>query len=490
MTADQVKPRALSLRVLAMHCGAAFMLLFLLATPAIRSLTFESNRSYGHFHWSHYVEMLALAAVVAVPAGGLLLGLRRVSVRFKPVRRAALSALAVLPFMYLMLFTLQFFGAFYFASGLQSRWGNLLWIALLAPFALSERLYGAGEKAVTVLIKLLSPLPVVMLIYFASLPDLSSIRQPAPDALQEARTGAPVYILVFDALDSERAFAPENNGRYPALAKFRSVSTWFSDSRTPATGTVNVLPCLLYQQRAEVTRVPDGAYLLDGQSAHEQTSMLTSLSGPDSTRVVGGFHLNFRYLLQGQYHWLREHNLSRENTRPDLIARGIVTSSLDTMFAPNCAPFDGLRLLADSESHAADIVEIMLEDLTWQLLACASSLNHDVIAFFHLPVPHTPHVFGRDGRVARVEDLPPEQGYLRNVEQVDAIFERFRAAMESSGQWDKATVIVTGDHGLTYDDHPPLIVKLPGQKESRVVEGEFYTSSMLSWLREQPEFKR
>lgn len=142
----------------------------------------------------------------------------------------------------------------------------------------------------------------------------------------------------------------------------------------------------------------------------------------------------------------------------------------------------------------------------------APSRGRPTLYFLHVLLPHAPWLFLPDGRgraVATINspgrsgelwwnaDLAVQawQRHLLQVGYTDRLLGRFLDRLHRTGLWDKALVIVTPDHGVSFRGgdlrrHPtstnlaelaftPLFVKLPGQKEGRIVERHVRTVDIL-----------
>jgi hypothetical protein len=129
--------------------------------------------------------------------------------------------------------------------------------------------------------------------------------------------------------------------------------------------------------------------------------------------------------------------------------------------------------------------------------------------FLHVLLPHTPWLYFPDGRARAVAaaNAPGRNGELwvnsqlateawqRHLEQVgytDKLLGKFLARLHRTGLWDKALVIVTPDHGISFRGgdlrrrptrrnlaelaFTPLFVKLPGQDDGRVVDSRHVTT--------------
>lgn len=92
--------------------------------------------------------------------------------------------------------------------------------------------------------------------------------------------------------------------------------------------------------------------------------------------------------------------------------------------------------------------------------------------FLHCRVPHAPWML--DYRTQRSGFVPSPDGYFGNLMLADATLGHLMNVLRETGQWDRATLLVTADHnlrtplrGVMAEHLVPLMLKLPGQKEAR-----------------------
>jgi len=123
--------------------------------------------------------------------------------------------------------------------------------------------------------------------------------------------------------------------------------------------------------------------------------------------------------------------------------------------------------------------------------------------FLHVLLPHTPWLYFPDGRARAVTttNAPGRNGerwfnsqlavqawqrHLQQVGYTDKLLGKFLTRLHRVGLWDKALVIVTPDHGISFRGgdlrrrptrtnlaelaFTPLFVKLPGQQDGRVID--------------------
>ena len=123
--------------------------------------------------------------------------------------------------------------------------------------------------------------------------------------------------------------------------------------------------------------------------------------------------------------------------------------------------------------------------------------------FLHVLLPHAPWLYFPDGKVRAVaktnapgrtgerwfNEQLAEQAWQRHLLQVgftDRLLGKFLRSLHHTGLWDKALVVVTADHGISYRGGDlrrrptktnlaelafmPLFVKVPGQQQGRAVD--------------------
>jgi Sulfatase len=132
--------------------------------------------------------------------------------------------------------------------------------------------------------------------------------------------------------------------------------------------------------------------------------------------------------------------------------------------------------------------------------------------FIHVLLPHTPWLYFPDGRGRAVttpnapgrngelwfNDQLALQAWQRHLLQVgftDRLLGVFLRRLHRTGLWDKALVVVTADHGVSFRGgdlrrHPtrrnlaelaftPLFIRLPGQRAGRIVDAHVQTVDIL-----------
>jgi hypothetical protein len=154
-----------------------------------------------------------------------------------------------------------------------------------------------------------------------------------------------------------------------------------------------------------------------------------------------------------------------------------------------------------------------------------SKLN---LTFLHFPVPHPPGIWDARRHKLMTSGEKSAASYIDNLELADVLLGRVRRELEKSGDWDRSTIIVSGDHSfrapmwLSYrgfrnaeeaaltgeKQYPyvPFLLKLPGQQQSvsydrefnnvvtanlvlQILNGQITTPEQVAhWLDNQPSF--
>jgi hypothetical protein len=102
------------------------------------------------------------------------------------------------------------------------------------------------------------------------------------------------------------------------------------------------------------------------------------------------------------------------------------------------------------------------------------------LVVLHLPVPHAPHAYDRRTGTFTLRNSPI-RGYIDSLALLDRTVGELRRSMESSGEWDRTTVLFTSDHHYREDEaldgkedlRIPYLLKMASQKEGAVYAERF-----------------
>ncbi len=313
----------------------------------------------------------------------------------------------------------------------------------------------------------------------------------------------PVYMFVFDMWSYERTF---DGGRiravFPNLKALSKRSIIFHEAHSPGASTIQSMPRLLFDTDLEATygqgRV---GFRRDGKfvSPSELTSLFSTARGRGYHSYFVGFSLPYKLWLGSEvetcrtYRWCQRHpgDGPLERAGMHLVrAMSYWTDPWATTFHSRFhLALDGVWAIRIHESITADV------------LYCIRNLPPNTLGFFHHPLPHYPYILNEAGGYRKPLEVgwdyeDPEE-YHRALVGMDKAVGEFVSAMKEAGRFDDALLILTSDHGWTFDPnrkppsgarktgetgtpltHVPLMVKLPGQRRSISVETRFETRSL------------
>lgn len=471
--------------------GYAFMVVFLFGVSGAKVLTNEENQMFWLFHTGIFVEYLAYHAAAALLLGTLYLGASRVAndrawlvvnrfvvgwiianiamiVAFKGVNRivGSYSLLEILPM------------------------PDLVVMAAAVPFVFLPRLALHAGRLLRLGAKLFAPLPLVLLVGLARAPQYRVEYQDPPPAPPSPARPAPVLMLVMDALDRARTTDdPAMMRRFANLEALASHATVFTDSRTPGLRTHLSMPAILYQDRdVKMTGPNQYALVRDGQNLPlRQIPSWYELVGREGDfKVMLGFHIDYHAIVGDRVDWLRS-----PGDRYVPLAESFLGNMRSHAYILTTASWVPLLSTSDyTRQFYDDRWALLVQDVQASCMTALRMYGPSLVGVFHMVLPHPPFVFNADGR-RPTPDLPDDELYAQNLEFADRLLGELFDELRRQELWDAATIIVTGDHGFPWavqGRQPPLIIKLPGQIQGRIVAEESWTCDIAAWLHRQPEF--
>jgi hypothetical protein len=458
--------QALPLRLAGLHLLVLWS--FAVAQPLFDLLgkNGEFFAARGSTRWDAVV--FALVVVFVPPA--LLLGIEWIA---GPVRWAA-HALFVAGLVALFVLqairgaggpgTLLLFGAA--VAGLAGAWLYLRW--------------GGARLVLTVL----APAPLLFLALFLFNSDVSrlSVASDAHAAAESPR--APVVLIAFDELPLNSLLDVHGRidaKRFPAFARLASESTWFSRATTVAEGTTHAVPAILTGQFPRTDEFPT--------YADHRRNLFTLLGGATELHVDDDeTHLCPPSLCPG----LEGSFGSRAGTLAEdtgvVYLHQLLPDDL-TGWVPSIANgWD--NFLRDASAHHDP------GRIDPRFLASLRPQDRPSLWYLHLMLPHSPWRYLPSGARYDVPSAPAwgpdevwnsnqaavDQSWQRHLLQLgytDRVLGRLLARLQATGLYDRALLIVTADHGVSFragekrrplspanlEDiaYVPLFVKLPGR---------------------------
>ncbi|MBX3459800.1 MAG: sulfatase-like hydrolase/transferase [Planctomycetes bacterium] len=462
--------------------GYVFMAVLILTLPWLEFMTEPLHQRATHFQLSMYLDYLLMLLAVTALAWPVYLLARAVFAQRMPRLWQALlglvvgaiagtaityrAAMGIGQMLHVDAFVWVFQNTWVFAAVTAGL------VALLPPVRLKVLLFSR------VIARLLAPLPLVMLAYFAVQPSHETRLDPLPAPAQTKQPPAPVILLVCDALDRELVFG-ESLHELPFLQRCRNEFTWFEQSRTPAFHTTEAMPSILFQCN-DITRKDYEAVTDGGEDLWQgRPTIFDMLARPGDVRVVSGFHVLYGRVLAGRDITVRTRALSfpKHFSRP-VRMYACLQQAAYLEYIPVVSD------LLDPNAAWSDYYDAVGQEIMDDVHACVRDHGPNLVGVFHLAWPHPPFIYDRDGRIEG------ESSYQANSRYLDTRLQQLAALLRERGLWDSCTLIITGDHGypFTGERHPPLLIKLPGQTTGRTVSEVTRTSEIADWLSSQPEF--
>lgn len=478
---------------------------FAIAQPLFDLLGRGASFFAAHRSGAWDVIALAVVAVLAVPA--VLIAVRAVVSAFsaragRAVHVAsvgglfALAVLAPLPFGAVVAVPLAATGGVAFTLAYR-RWAGLRrFLSIVSPAAIV--------------------FPVLFLFFsqvrHVVLPQRASASVVDPSGAEEI----PVVVVMFDELGLTNIVRPDgaiNDVRFPNISRLAERSTWYPDATTVALRTDQAVPAILTGLRTAKRDVPTSfAYpdnlftLLRGSHEIDAQEFVTQLCPSDicgaGTRGTSGLRPMFTDATIVYLHVALPGDLA-ERWLPPLGDRWAGFNAADPdgqVRATDTGGGDPVRawlrsaLVDRRESHEGEHFERFLEGLD-------PGDGRPGFSYMHVQLPHPPWRYLPDGRTyptggttpgyrnfrwsddQYLADLTLQRSMLQTV-YADRLIGDLLDRMEERDILDDSLVIVTSDHGATWDASGtrreigrgraaqmvsvPLFVKYPGQRTGAV----------------------
>jgi hypothetical protein len=398
--------------------------------------------------------------------------------------------------------------------------------AVAVPVALA---LGAGAAAlyarasgVRTFVTVLSPAPLIVLLLFLVGSPVRGLVFPADaaGAAGPSRSTTPVVHVVFDELPLTTLVGEGGRidaSRFPSFARLARTSTWYRNATTVDDLTTEAVPAQLTGERPEAGRLPTerdhprSLFTLFERS-HRMTVIepITDVCPERLCAEIRPGTADRLRSLRSDVEVVVQHLLLPEDLRDGLPAIDNVWEGFDTGAPPG-------ELRGGSNLRRDVLDRLAHDDATAGFERAIASLDRrdarPPLLFVHSTLPHGPWRYFPDGRQYEIEGrgypgLGPdgwtgpqwqvEQAFERHVLQVqyaDRLLGRLLDALQSSGVFDDAVVVVTADHGAAFESGVPrrpvspanagsvapvpFFVKAPGQRDAAVEDGAVRTIDVL-----------
>jgi len=308
----------------------------------------------------------------------------------------------------------------------------------------------------------------------------------------------PIVMVVFDQLPLASLLRPDgamDAARYPGFAELSAGSTWYRGASANGELTGWALPAIMSGALPRPERFPI--------SQHHPQNLFT---------VLGG---GYRFEVVEPITKLCPERLCVDQSVPR--AQRVAAMTLDSavVYAHVVAPRDLRASLPALTDDWKDFAQT--DTWQWRWVQARDNDRREPVArflesiddgdpqptlyFLHALLPHEPYVYLRSGQQftpdTRLPGLTGErwnsdewlatQGYQRHLAQasfVDTIVGRLLAKLRAEGLYDRALLVVTADHGVSFRPGlpwkgldratlpdimaVPLFIKAPGQRAGRV----------------------
>ena len=366
-----------------------------------------------------------------------------------------------------------------------------LLVALAAALGAAGAVLYVRASGARMALTVLGPAPLLFLALFLFNSDVTQLSFGAASAQAANETPrAPIVLVTFDELPLNSLLDANgriNARRFPNFARLARGSTWFEHATTVAEGTTHAVPAILtgrYPRAGEFPVYTD----------HRQ-NLFTLLGGATQLHVVD-----------------QETHLCPPALCPD--TEDSLSSRAKTL-AEDTGVVYLHELLPDDLSHGIPSIANGWDDFLQD-----ASGHHDPgridpafvrslrpqprpsLWYVHFMLPHSPWAYLPSGERYSIPPAPGwgsdevwnanqaavDQSWQRHLLQLgyaDTVLGRLVARLHATGLYDRALLVVTADHGISFRAgqkrrplspanlqdiaYVPLFVKTPGQQRGRVV---------------------
>lgn len=257
----------------------------------------------------------------------------------------------------------------------------------------------------------------------------------------------PVFVFVFDGMSREAITGPDGEilGRFPTLRRLAAEGLWVRDATTNFDHTRRSIPSMLFGRLAE------------SYDMHDTPSLFEHVSPPYTTELRGVV-LDYctPFARPAVHHCVdQRHYFATADARAVLsLLIKVWVRSLPRLVRPPVVGTAGLLEVKDASA--------------WMLDELVDRARHGPVAghlfFTHVLTPHTPFTLRPDG--SRNDDVStqrfagtptPEklaeavENYRLEIEYDDRFLARLIAALEARGVWQRTTLVITADHGYSWE---------------------------------------
>ncbi len=317
-----------------------------------------------------------------------------------------------------------------------------------------------------------------------------------------ARTNRVVWII-FDELDNRLLFEARPARIHPVeFDRLRGESLYAGRVRTPARETLEAIPSMflgdtvihtkLNTSKLLVQTSPDSKWLNFASQPNvfrraRQDGFNTAVSGWNHPycRILGSDLSDCAWASSGWMDVIAERHLRQLSffRLAIFLARWEARVNPAVKEPPDLIAPEGITWFRENN--------IAVYDHVWQNAQRMLADRRLNLVLLHFPVPHPPGIWD----ITHKRFTTGKSNYFDNLQLADDTLGRVRSILESAGEWDSSTILVSGDHPyrasswLGFSDirtpemveatqmkwHPfvPFLLKLPGEQKGVTYPGEF-----------------
>ena len=325
------------------------------------------------------------------------------------------------------------------------------------------------------------------------------------------RSTTPIVFLLFDefpVIDLQQAGGGIDAKRFPNFARLAASSTWYRNTSTVSASTTVAVPAILTGQKPKpgalpiLSDHPHNLFTLLGSRyrlvVHESQTRLCpqSLCNEESSGTGSRLSSLYSDVRTVYLHLIAPPELEQRLPVIDESWGNFGSNSGDEASSGGSGALPKVNLSTFYLSRVHDFNRFVASFRK-------PGPGRPTLYFAHILLPHTPWLYFPDGRARAVTstNAPGRNGerwfsgqlatqawqrHLLQVGYTDKLLGTFIARLHAVGLWDKALVIVTPDHGISFRGgdlrrrptetnladlaFTPLFIKYPGQTEGRVVD--------------------
>ena len=308
--------------------------------------------------------------------------------------------------------------------------------------------------------------------------DLSPLERGAVEASVSKHSGGNlphVFVLIFDELSLVHVLKDDMLDReiVPNLAAFSGSATWYRKAVTPYAFTNYAIPALLTGLKdvgtfRQMFLVQTGNPHLFQQAARTHDVYISGYYLP-YCEAFGVYVKSCKSLVQGFSDYAALFRAWWDRAVPGELRHMGMAQQVRDRIASHSDPSQSLT----------------------EVLRLGQDFRRPTFVYIHVGLPHKPYTFHANGairwgvveynfnRMSQKELLELRDVYREQVAYTDKLFGDFLAQLKEMDVYDRSVIVVTSDHGISFDRaHPwrsqawvdfeeiarvPLIVKMPRQ---------------------------